>query len=123
MPTLTIEGFGSHDVDQGQRLVLAIEQAGVDIGHRCGGYARCTTCRVRFEEGEPETMTRAEYEKLQDRGLYGEVRLACQLVVDGDMTVVPLMRVSEMGWADPGPPPESSVTPLAEWVPRTELES
>ncbi|MFQ5571417.1 MAG: 2Fe-2S iron-sulfur cluster-binding protein [Rhodothermales bacterium] len=122
MPTLTIKGSGAYEVESGHRLVLAIERCGVDIGHRCGGYARCTTCRVRFDDGEPQKMTRAEYDKLAERGLLGEVRLSCQLVVEGDMTVEPLMRVAEMGWSDPGPPPASTVTPEATWLEREALE-
>ncbi len=123
MPTLNIEGFGSCDVPEGKRLVLAIEGCGVDIGHRCGGFARCTTCRVRFVEGEPETMTRAEHAKLKDRGLLGEVRLSCQILVKDGMSVAPLMRVAEMGWSDPGPPPEPTVTPEPAWFPEEALEA
>ena len=55
MPTITIEGVGACEAAEGRRLVLAIEDCGVDIGHRCGGHARCTTCRVRFIDGEPAT--------------------------------------------------------------------
>ena len=118
MPRLTIQGFKTCDVEAGQRLVLAIEGCGVDIGHRCGGYARCTTCRVRFEDGEPEAMTQAEHDKLEERDLLGEVRLSCQILVDRDMTVEPMMRVSEMGWSDPGPEPEPGITPEPEWIKR-----
>ncbi len=121
MPILKIENDGSHDVAEGQRLVRAIESCGVDIGHRCGGKARCTTCRVRFIEGEPEVMTRAEYEKLKERELLGEVRLSCQIVVKGPMTVEPLMRVRDMGWDDPGPEPAVTVEPEAAWFPKEEL--
>ena len=39
MPKLTIQGK-TFEVEAGTRLVLAIEQTGVDIGHRCGGNAR-----------------------------------------------------------------------------------
>ena len=54
MPKLEVEGRGTFDVPEGKRLVLAIEKnAGVDILHRCGSYARCTTCRVEFLAGEP----------------------------------------------------------------------
>ncbi len=123
MPDLTIENVGSFDIPDGRRLVLAIESCGVDIGHRCGGNARCTTCRVRFLDGEPETMTRAEYDKLKDRDLLGEVRLSCQIVVNRPMTVEPLMRVSEMGWDDPGPEPDPAVQPEAAWYPKSELEA
>ncbi len=77
MPTIEVEGAGTFDVEEGKRLVLAIEEdAGVDILHRCGAYARCTTCRIEYLEGEPEKMTRAELEVLQSRNLLGEVRRA-----------------------------------------------
>ncbi|MDP9357983.1 MAG: (2Fe-2S)-binding protein, partial [Chloroflexota bacterium] len=36
MPTVTIEGFGATSCEPGRRLVLCIEDAGVDILHRCG---------------------------------------------------------------------------------------
>ena len=48
MPKLTIEGAGTFDVKEGTKLVLAIEDNGVNILHRCGGKARCTTCRVEI---------------------------------------------------------------------------
>lgn len=121
MPTITIDGYGECEVEKGTRLVLAIEGCDVDIGHRCGGYARCTTCRVEFFDGEPETMTEAEYERLQDRDLLGDVRLSCQIVADRDMHVKPLMTVSEQGWSDPGPAPEETVTPEAVWYPKTQF--
>jgi ferredoxin len=58
VPKLTVEGYGTFEVPQGKRLVLAVEQdAGVDILHACGGNARCTTCRVEFLDGEPELRT------------------------------------------------------------------
>jgi ferredoxin len=61
MPKLTVDGFGTFDVPQEKRLVLAIEQdAKVDVLHACGGNARCTTCRVEFIAGEPTKMTAAE---------------------------------------------------------------
>ena len=40
MPKLTVEGEGTYDVPTGTRLVLAIENAGVDILHACGGNCR-----------------------------------------------------------------------------------
>jgi ferredoxin len=61
MPKLTVEGVGTFDVPDGKRLVLALEdEAHVDQMHACGGNARCTTCRVEFVAGEPDTMTQAE---------------------------------------------------------------
>lgn len=122
MPELTIEGYGTFDIEEGRRLVKAIEACGVDIGHRCGGKARCTTCRVRFLDGEPGTMTKAEYAKLKERELLGEVRLSCQIVVDHPMTVEALMHVSEQGWSDPGPEPNDRVEPEAVWYAKEALD-
>ena len=121
MPVLKIDGVGSFDVEEGQRLVNAITACGVDIGHRCGGKARCTTCRVAFLEGEPEVMTKAEHDKLAERELLGEVRLSCQIVLDRPMAVRPLMRAAEMGWSDPGPDPAVTVEPEAAWHDREAL--
>jgi ferredoxin len=122
MPELTIDGVGTFDIDEGERLVNAITRAGVDIGHRCGGQARCTTCRVRFEQGEPDVMTAAEREKLSDMNRLGDFRLSCQVVVDRPMTVKPLMRASEKGWDDAGPEPAVEVEPEAEWFPISQLD-
>jgi ferredoxin len=117
MPRLEVEGSGVVEVEEGKRLVLAIEEdAGVDILHRCGSYARCTTCRIEYLEGEPEKMTRAEVEVLGSRDLLGEVRLSCQAVCDHDMKVRVLMTVSSTGLDGPGPKPEPRITPDPEWV-------
>jgi ferredoxin len=122
MHTLTIEGVGTCEVEEGTRLVRAIEDCGVDVGHRCGGQSKCTTCRVEFADGEPQVMTEAEYEKLTDIGQYGDMRLSCQIVVDRDMTLKPLMTVEDQGWDDAGPEPSILVEPEAEWHPVEVLE-
>jgi ferredoxin len=90
--------------EDGTRLVNAIEDAGIDILHRCGGFARCTTCRVTFNSGEPETYHPRERAKLESGGKLGEFRLSCHILCEGDMDVNPLMRLSEMdGMDDAGP--------------------
>lgn len=120
MPRLEIEGvegIESVEVRDGRRLVLAIEQdAGVDILHRCGGNAKCTTCRVEYIEGEPDSMTRAEREALEKRGELGNFRLSCQALCDHDMKVRPLMRLSESEASSPGPEPAAEITPDPEWI-------
>ena len=100
MPThkVTVEGFGTFDVEEGTKLVLAIEQNGVDISHRCGGEAKCTTCRVKFVSGETE-MGKTEHDSLEEDGELGNFRLSCQSRVTHDMNVQVLMRASEQGWA------------------------
>ena len=113
MPKLTVDGYGTFDVPDNKRLVLAIEQdAKVDILHACGGNARCTTCRVEFIDGEPAAMTAAEKERLEQRGLSG-VRLSCQIVCDHDMSVRAISRLEGSGRPDPGRTPEETHTTAA----------
>jgi ferredoxin len=115
MPTLTIEGFTSVSVEPGTRLVNAIEGAGMDILHACGGNARCTTCRVEFVAGEPAAMTRAEQTKMAEKGLTG-VRLSCQITCDADMTVRVTSRLAGSGRPDAGRTPEPTIQPPPEWI-------
>lgn len=117
MPKLTVNGK-TVDVEKGKRLVRAIEEAGIKIGHRCGGNARCTTCRVQFESGEPSKMTQAEKERLTSANLLGEARLACQILVEQDMSVKPLMTAeNQPQWnGDNGPTPKEEITPEPEWI-------
>jgi len=105
MPTVTVEGETSFEVEPGRKLVLAIEEAGIDIMHRCGGNARCTTCRVQLVAGEPEPMGELEQARLAREGDLGpDIRLSCQVHVSTDLTVRVLNRASAAGIA-PGPRP------------------
>jgi ferredoxin len=123
MAKITVDGK-SAEYGEGKRLVLAIEDMGINIGHRCGGQARCTTCRVEFLSGEPDTMTVAEHAKLQEKGLYGSYRLSCQIKCTHDMGVRPAITLeSEPEWSDTGPRPDEQVQPVAEWFPIEELET
>ena len=116
MPQLTVEGYGTFEVAQGKRLVLALEEdAGVDQLHACGGNCKCTTCRVEFVGAEPTMMTQAEKEKLAERGL-SSVRLSCQIQVNGDMNVRAISRLEGSGRADAGGTPEADIHPEPVWV-------
>ena len=116
MPKLTVQDVGTFEVPAGKRLVLGLtDEAGVDQLHACGGFARCTTCRVEFVSGEPAKMTEAEKVVLAAKGLTG-VRLSCQLTCDEDMTVKVISRLAGSGRTAPGNRPEEAITPLAVWV-------
>ena len=116
MPRLTVEGYGTFEVPQDKRLVLAIEQdAQVDILHACGGNARCTTCRVEFIAGEPSRMTAAEQQVLAAKEVSG-VRLSCQILCDHNMTVRAISRLEGSGRPDPGRTPEPTITPPPVWL-------
>lgn len=98
---ITIEGASPVEVEAGKKLAVAIEEAGVDISHRCGGQAKCTTCRVAFSSEEPP-MGDAEKQCLEEDGVLGQFRLSCQILVDRDMSVDVLMHAKAQGW-EPGP--------------------
>src|SRR5438094_2871695 len=118
MPQLTVEGAGSFDVPGDVRLVNALEDvAKVDQLHACGGFARCTTCRVEFVSGEPEKMTEAEKQVLAARGLADQkgLRLSCQILCDHDMEVKAISRLAGSGRADAGKRPADEITPPPVW--------
>ncbi len=106
MPIVTVDGEKSFEVASGTKLVLAIEDAGIDIMHRCGGNARCTTCRVEILGGEAPPAEAAEIERLaREEALAPNIRLSCQIRVQSDLTVRVVNRSSVTG-VDPGTRPE-----------------
>lgn len=119
MPKLTVEGYGTFEVANGKRLVLALaEEAGVDQLYACGGNCRCTTCRVEFVAGEPQQITQAEKDKLSEKGLTG-VRLSCQILLNNDMHVRAISRLEGSGRADAGSKPDAAIHPEPVWVAKT----
>ena len=107
MPLVTVEGESKIECDEGRRLVLCIEDAGIDILHRCGGNARCTTCRVEILDGDAGQMTEAEQERLARLSKRPEnLRLSCQIQVRDDLSVRVLRRLRDNpDMEDPGPRP------------------
>ncbi len=118
MPQLTVQGVGTFEVPAGKRLVQAmVQDAATDQLHACGGFARCTTCRVRFIEGEPERQTQAERDTLAARGITDPaVRLSCQITIESDMTVELISRLEGSGRKDQGSPVADAIEPDPVWV-------
>ena len=105
MPMVTVDGEKAFEVVSGTKLVLAVEDAGIDILHKCGGNARCTTCRVAIVSGVPGPIQELERERLaRDPNFGPEIRLSCQIRVESDLTVKVLGRASVAG-IDAGPRP------------------
>ena len=94
------DGYAPFEAEAGSKLALALEQNGVDVSHRCGGQAKCTTCRVVIKGEEPE-MGETELQSLDEDGVLGQFRLSCQIRVDRDLQLEVLMPASKQGW-DPG---------------------
>jgi ferredoxin len=101
----TASGIQTIDVPEGKKLVLAIEDAGIDILHRCGGNAKCTTCRVEVLEGDPGEMQELERNRLaMEAELADNIRLSCQIRPANDLKIRVINQASVRGM-DPGPRP------------------
>lgn len=108
MPKIEAETAGGNlafEAASNRRLVLAIEDAGIDILHRCGGNARCTTCRVEVLAGDPGEIGELERNRLaMEIELAENIRLSCQVRVVDDLKVRVINQVSVRGM-DAGPRP------------------
>ncbi len=92
-------GSGSVNCTFGPTLLEVSRMNGIPHASVCGGRARCSTCRVRIDEGidalPPATFPEAV--TLASIGAPPNVRLACQIRPRGPMTVTRLLRPSTTG--------------------------
>src|SRR5919107_4353885 len=101
----TASGTLAFEVEEGRKLVLCLEDNGVDILHRCGGNARCTTCRVEILSGDPGEIGEPERAILATKTDLGDhTRLSCQVHIIDNMQVRVINQASIKG-LDPGPRP------------------
>ncbi len=109
MPKITAEtasGTVAFEAEEGRKLVLCIEDEGIDILHRCGGNAKCTTCRVDVISGDPGEIGEDERVILSTKtDLTDHTRLSCQIRVHDDLHVKVINQASILGM-DPGNRPE-----------------
>lgn len=110
MPKITADaaqGIVAFEVEAGCKLVLALEDNGVDILHRCGGNAKCTTCRVEILEGDPGEIGEPERVILATKSdLNDHTRLSCQMRVIDDLHVKVIRQASVEGIDAGGRPAE-----------------
>jgi ferredoxin len=107
----TADGKVSVETETGRKLVLALEDSGIDILHRCGGNARCTTCRVEILGGDPGPIGEAEKTILASKTDLGDhTRLSCQIQVIDDLQLKVVNQASVKG-IDAGPRPAEEPTP------------
>jgi ferredoxin len=101
----TATGMQTVEAESNRKLVLALEDAGIDILHRCGGNARCTTCRVELLEGDAGEMGEIERNRLaMESELAPNIRLSCQIHVNADLKIRVVNQASVRGM-DAGPRP------------------
>jgi adenylate cyclase len=89
MPTIDYGDDLRVEVPAGSTVLRASLGAGFSHGRACGGRGRCTTCRIRVEEGLENCPppSQREAEALAANGLEAPIRLACQLRPTGDLRV------------------------------------
>ncbi len=85
MHHVTLQPSGNRiEVEAGTLLSDAIEEAGLELNLPCGGQGRCGRCKVVVEEGQ---VKRRSISRLSQTELEQGYALACQAVVQSDLTV------------------------------------
>ena len=104
-------------VPSGIRLLDALRKAGLDIYSPCAGRGVCGKCKVKIE-GYVSPLTPVEIEHITCEGLREGVRLACQVILEGDTTVQLLGAESPL-FDDTTIVMEGQV-PAGQWDPRVQ---
>lgn len=80
-------------VPRGWTILEVSRNFGIPHRSECGGRARCSTCRVRVIDGADRCLPpgQDELQTLERIHASPDVRLACQLRVEADIAVVPLL--------------------------------
>lgn len=100
-------GTIAFEAEEGRKLVLCLEDNDIDILHRCGGNAKCTTCRVEVLAGDPGEIGDAEKAILASKTDLGDhTRLSCQVRVIDDLHVKVIRQASVEGIDAGGRPNE-----------------
>ncbi len=83
---LSVNGQKTIEARTGQKLLSALNDNGVLVPSACAGAGTCGLCRVRINEGAPDSLPveTARFTRAELR--YG-MHLACQVTMRNDMTV------------------------------------
>ena len=85
------------DVPEGQTLLDLSIRHRIPHLHQCGGFGRCTTCRVQILDGLSNVSPLGEVEQqvASRRGWDEFTRLACQTRVEGDVVIRRLLNSAQ----------------------------
>jgi len=82
---ITVNGARVIAAELGDKLLGALNHGGVNLPTSCGGAGTCGLCRVTIEAaGDPLPIERSA---LTEVDVANGVRLACQVVVRGDLSI------------------------------------
>jgi adenylate cyclase len=113
-------------VPRGWSVLEASRSFHIPHASMCGGRARCSTCRVRVTAGEDDCPTAELQERatLDRIGAPPDMRLACQLRPEGDISVIPLMQTERPIYRLPPPqrsPERELVVVFCDFLNRADL--
>ena len=84
---ITVEGVGSYKVPSGSNLRESLRREGVYIDGTCADNGTCGRCVVRVIHGDAGQPTPSETGLLGDRSVNDGQRLACRVIVRGDLDI------------------------------------
>lgn len=95
---IKIENLDNREItveEKSKPLLQHLHAHGIDWLHACGAKGRCTTCKVIIVSGSDHLSAPSRFEEkyVQIGGLKSGERLACQVLVEGDIVI----RVPEEG--------------------------
>jgi adenylate cyclase len=113
-------------VPRGWSVLEASRSFHIPHASMCGGRARCSTCRVRVTAGEDDCPAAEPEERatLDRIGAPPDMRLACQLRPEADISVIPLMQTERPIYRLPPPqrsPEREIVVVFCDFLNRAEL--
>lgn len=97
-PVLTIKDGPSGDVAPGSSLRLTLQNADVELYTgmakltNCGGAGQCSQCLVNVIEGGDNLSPRTTVEESRLKKKPSTYRMACQALINGDVTVEPVSK-------------------------------
>ena len=76
-------------IDTTRPLLFLLQEHYIDWMHACGGKGRCTTCKVEIITGHKNISAETSVEAMYRLAgaLQQDQRLACQVLISGDVTV------------------------------------
>ena len=91
---ISYPGGNEYTVPKGTTVLEASRLAGIPHVSVCGGKGRCTTCRVKIVSGIDSIAAPNVHETkiIKRLGFDSDVRLACQLKISKDLSVLPLIN-------------------------------
>ena len=91
---ISYPGGNEYTVPKGTTVLEASRLAGIPHVSVCGGKGRCTTCRVKIVSGIDNIAAPNVHETkiIKRLGFDSDVRLACQLKVSKNLSVLPLIN-------------------------------